>query len=156
MDFWDPALLNALGAARPVIIFDQAGVGRSSGEIPTTSKEWVDDLIVFVIALGIAEVDLLGFSMGGAAAQMVALTAPKLIRRLILAATSTSVPDNAVTHVPGIVWPRETAPPKALQALATAVTPEPSLCLFILPQRHHRPRGRKGILEPHPGAQCRR
>jgi pimeloyl-ACP methyl ester carboxylesterase len=64
MDFWDPALLNTLGAARPVIIFDQAGVGRSTGEIPTTFKEWADDLIVFVIALGIVEIDLLGFSMG--------------------------------------------------------------------------------------------
>jgi pimeloyl-ACP methyl ester carboxylesterase len=126
MDFWDPALLNALGAARPVIIFDQAGVGRSTGEVPTTFKEWADDLILFVKALGITKIDLLGFSMGGAAAQMVALTAPQLIRRLILAGTSTSAPDKILTYVPGIVWPREKASPETLQALATAVTPEES------------------------------
>ena len=124
MDFWDPALINALGAARPVVIFDQAGVGRSTGEIPTSFKGWADDLIAFVTALGITQIDLLGFSMGGAAAQMVALTAPKFVRTLILAGTSTSVPNDAVKSVPGIVWPREMAPPEPLRVLATAVTPE--------------------------------
>jgi len=67
MDFWDPALLNALGDACPVIIFDQAGIGRSPGEVPTSFKEWADDLIAFVTALGITQIDLFGFSMGGAA-----------------------------------------------------------------------------------------
>ena len=124
MDFWDPVLLNALGAARPVIIFDQAGVGRSTGEIPTSFKEWADDLIAFITALTITQIDLLGFSMGGAAVAMVALNAPKLVRRLILAGTSTSVPNDAVTSVPGIVWPRETPPTEPLRVLATAVTPE--------------------------------
>ena len=124
MDFWDPALINALGAARPVIIFDQAGVGRSNGAIPTSFQEWADDLIAFVTALGITQIDLFGFSMGGAAVQMVALTAPKLVRRLILAGTSTSVPDDTVAFVPGIVWPREIPPTEPLRVLATAVTPE--------------------------------
>ena len=36
MDFWGLALINALAARRPVIIFDNAGVGKSSGEIPPT------------------------------------------------------------------------------------------------------------------------
>jgi len=133
MDFWDPALLNALGAARPVIIFDQVGVGRSTGEIPTTFKEWADNLIVFTIALSIAEIDLLGFSMGGAAAQVVALTAPKLIRRLILAATSTSVPDNTVTYVPGIVWPCETALPKLSKHSQRRLLPSPVLLIHPSP-----------------------
>lgn len=75
MDFWDSALLSAPGAARPVIIFDQAGVGRSTGEISTTFQEWADDLIVFVKALDIVKIDLLRFFTGGTAAQMVALTA---------------------------------------------------------------------------------
>ena len=124
MDFWDPALLNALGDARPVIIFDQAGIGRSTGEVPTSFKEWADDLIAFVTTLGITQIDLFGFSMGGAAVQMAALTAPKLVRKLIIAGSSTSVPDDAVKFVPAIVWPRETPPTGPLKALATAVTPE--------------------------------
>jgi pimeloyl-ACP methyl ester carboxylesterase len=124
MDFWDPALINAMGAARPVIIFDQAGVGRSTGEIPTSFQEWADDLIAFVTALGITQIDLFGFSMGGAAVQMVALTAPKLVRRLIIGGSSTSVPDDAVTFVPSIVWPRENPPTEPLRVLATAVSQE--------------------------------
>ena len=77
----------------------------------------------FVNALGIAQVDLLGFSMGGAAVQMVALTAPKLVRRLVLAGTHTSVPDPTLKSIPGIIWPRETPPTEPLAVLASAVTP---------------------------------
>ena len=62
--------------------------------------------------------------MGGFSVQMVSLTAPKLIRRLILAGTSTSAPGDAVKSVPGIAWPRDTPPPEPLKVLATAVTPE--------------------------------
>lgn len=36
MDFWDPLLVNALAAKRTVILFDQAGVGRSNGNVATT------------------------------------------------------------------------------------------------------------------------
>ena len=65
MDFWDPALINALTARRPVIIFDNAGVGKSSGEVPPTYQGLADNVITFVKALGIKQIDLLGFSMGG-------------------------------------------------------------------------------------------
>ena len=90
MGFWDPALINALAARRPVIIFDNAGVGKSSGEIPLTHQGWTDNVITFVEALGIKQIDLLGFSMGGCCVQMVALTAPWLVRKLILAGTRAS------------------------------------------------------------------
>jgi pimeloyl-ACP methyl ester carboxylesterase len=33
MDFWDPSLINALAKSRSIILFDNAGVGRSEGEI---------------------------------------------------------------------------------------------------------------------------
>jgi pimeloyl-ACP methyl ester carboxylesterase len=70
MDYWDPALLNALAAKRPVIIFDQAGVGRSAGEVANTFSGWADNVIALLQALNIEKIDLLGFSMGGCAAQM--------------------------------------------------------------------------------------
>ena len=44
-------------------------------------------MIAFVTALGLDEVDLLGFSIGGFVAQEIALVRPALVRRLILAAT---------------------------------------------------------------------
>lgn len=123
MDYWDPLLINALAAARPVILFDQAGVGRSSGEVPLTYQGWADDLLAFVNALGLVRIDLLGFSMGGRAVQMVALTAPQLVRKLVLAGTSASEPDPPSSKE-GLVWPRETAPREPIRRLATATTPE--------------------------------
>jgi pimeloyl-ACP methyl ester carboxylesterase len=90
MDFWDLALINALAARRPVIIFDSAGVGKSSGKIPPTYQGWADSVITFIEALGIKRIDLLGFSMGGCCVQMVALTALWLVRKLILAGTRAS------------------------------------------------------------------
>ena len=72
-DFWDPLWLNSLAAAREIVIFDNAGVGRSSGEVPTTFQGWADDVLALIHALGYEKIDLLGFSMGGVAVQMVAL-----------------------------------------------------------------------------------
>ncbi|EXJ81957.1 hypothetical protein A1O1_08024 [Capronia coronata CBS 617.96] len=120
MDLWDPLFVNTLAKARPVIIFDNAGVGRSTGEVPDTFQGWADDLLSFVDALGLSKIDLLGFSMGGYAVQMAALTAPQLIRKLILSGTSASKP--SVEHVAGVVWPREDAPAAPIKALKDAVT----------------------------------
>ena len=84
MDYWDPILLNALADKRPVIIFDQPGVGKSDGSVPTTFQGWADDWLSLIDALQLTLVDLLGFSMGGRAAQMVTLTRSSLVRKLIL------------------------------------------------------------------------
>jgi len=101
MDFWDPALINPLAAKRPVIIFDNSGVGKSTGTVPNTFAGWAENVIALVHALNIPQIDLLGFSMGGCVAQMVALNAPGLVRRLILAGTRASVSPNTV----GADWP---------------------------------------------------
>lgn len=98
MDYWDPVLIDLLAAQRPVILFDHAGTGRSSGPVRPTFAGWAADAIHLVRALGIPSVDVLGFSMGGAAAQMVALDAPRrLVRRLILAGTVPSQGADTVT-----------------------------------------------------------
>lgn len=121
MDFWDPLFIDTLAAVRPVIVFDQAGVGRSTGTIPTTFQGWANDLIALMDALDITKIDLFGFSMGGMAVQMVALTRPDLVRRLILAGTSASRPLN---ELPGVVWPRELPPTEPLERLSTAISTE--------------------------------
>ncbi|KIX94939.1 uncharacterized protein Z520_09249 [Fonsecaea multimorphosa CBS 102226] len=122
MDLWDPLFVNTLAKARTVILFDNAGVGRSSGQVPETFQGWADDLICFAQALGLDKVDLLGFSMGGYCAQMAALTAPQLIRKLILSGTGSSIP--SADHVAGVVWPREDPSAEALRVLAEAETSE--------------------------------
>ncbi|KAL6860847.1 Alpha/Beta hydrolase protein [Trichoderma novae-zelandiae] len=118
MDLWDPSLINNLAAKRPVIIFDQAGVGRSSGTIPTTYQGWADCQINLTNALGINRYDVAGFSMGGLSAQLVALTAPHQVRKLVLMATTAATP-RGESDISGIVWPREEAPPEFMEVLSS-------------------------------------
>ena len=115
MDFWDPTLIDTLTARRPVVIFDSAGVGKSSSEIPPTYQGWADNIITFVEALGIKQIDLLGFSMGGCCVQMVALTAPWLVRKLILAGTRASQ---------GLTMDTNSMHPVPLALLSSSNTPE--------------------------------
>jgi pimeloyl-ACP methyl ester carboxylesterase len=87
LDDWDPRVIDGIAAQRRVITFDNRGVGASGGSVPTTIEEMGRDAIAFIRALGLKQVDLLGFSLGGGVAQMVALQAPDLVRRMILAGT---------------------------------------------------------------------
>jgi pimeloyl-ACP methyl ester carboxylesterase len=87
LDDWDPRIIDGIAAQRRVIAFDNRGVGASGGSVPPTIEEMGRDAIAFIRALGLPKVDLLGFSLGGGVAQMVALQAPELVRRMILAGT---------------------------------------------------------------------
>jgi pimeloyl-ACP methyl ester carboxylesterase len=69
---------------REVILFNNAGIASSSGEVPTTFAEMAKSAGVFLDALGIINADLLGFSIGSMIAQNVALERPELLRKLIL------------------------------------------------------------------------
>jgi len=88
MDDWDPEFIGKLGARRAVIRFDSAGIGLSEGETPDNAAEMADIALAFVDALGLADFDLLGWSMGGFVAQNLALDNPARVRRLIVAASS--------------------------------------------------------------------
>ncbi len=87
LDNFDPRIVDGLSATRRVIAFDNRGVGASGGKTPSTIAEMARDAVAFIRAMGLAEVDLLGFSMGGFVAQEIVLTAPKLVRKLILSGT---------------------------------------------------------------------
>lgn len=84
MDYWDPAVTDGLAATRPVILFDNAGVGLSSGSTPDTFEALGDNAAAFISSLGLARVDILGFSIGGHTAQALTLRHPKLVRRLVI------------------------------------------------------------------------
>jgi pimeloyl-ACP methyl ester carboxylesterase len=85
LDDWDPRVMDGIAAQRRVIAFDNRGVGASGGLVPPSLDDMARDAIAFIRALGFKQVDLLGFSLGGGVAQAVALQAPDLIRRMILA-----------------------------------------------------------------------
>jgi pimeloyl-ACP methyl ester carboxylesterase len=88
LDNWDPALVDALAENRRVVTFDNTGVGGSTGQTPSTIAEMARDAIAFVDALELAEVDLLGFSIGSFVAQEITLTRAALVRRLVLASSA--------------------------------------------------------------------
>ena len=87
LDNWDPAVTDPLARDRSVILFESAGIGRSSGKVPTTVADMADHAMTFLDALGLNQVDVLGFSLGGMVAQVMALKQPRLLRRIILTGT---------------------------------------------------------------------
>src|SRR5215204_4679173 len=87
LDNWDPRVVDGIAATRRVIVFDNRGVGASSGSTPTTIGEMASDAVTFIRALGFDRVDLFGFSMGGMIAQVIAQDEPRLVRKMIIAGT---------------------------------------------------------------------
>jgi pimeloyl-ACP methyl ester carboxylesterase len=87
MDYWDPEVTDGLARDREVILFDNAGVSSSSGEVPSTFEQMAADAVDFSRALGLRKMDVLGFSIGGMVAQEITLQAPDLVRKLILVGT---------------------------------------------------------------------
>jgi pimeloyl-ACP methyl ester carboxylesterase len=88
LDSWDPALIDALAQARRVVTFDNAGVGGSTGTTRDTIEQMARDALAFLAAMGLSEVDLLGFSVGSFVTQQIALTRPTMVRRLVLASAA--------------------------------------------------------------------
>src|SRR5271170_4100412 len=84
MDSWDPSVTDGFAHHREVILFNNAGVASSSGEVPTTFAEMAKSAGVFVDALGLSKIDLLGFSIGSMIAQNVAMQRPDLVRKLVI------------------------------------------------------------------------
>ena len=88
LDFWDPAVTDPIAQGREVILFENAGLGRSSGEVPDTMAGMGAHVLAFVDALGLTQLDVLGFSLGGVLAQVIALERPALVRRMLLVGTA--------------------------------------------------------------------
>ena len=100
MDHWDPAVTDGFAKDREVILFDNAGVASSSGEVPGAVAEMGANAIAFVKALGLKQVDVLGFSIGGLVAQEITLQAPTLVRRLVLVGTGPRSGESMDTGTP--------------------------------------------------------
>ena len=88
LDNWDPALVDRLAQEREVILLDNRGVGGSTGVVPENVTTMARDALAFIDALGLRQIDLLGFSLGGYVAQELVLLRPRLVRRLVLAGTA--------------------------------------------------------------------
>ena len=100
MDHWDPLVTDGLAATREVILFDNAGISSTSGEVPASVEEMAANAAAFIKALGLEQVDVLGLSLGGFVAQALAVANPGLVRRLILVGTGPRGGDGMATLTP--------------------------------------------------------
>jgi pimeloyl-ACP methyl ester carboxylesterase len=118
IDAWDPAVVNALATDRPVIAFDNAGVGRSTGQTPDSVEAMARDAVNLINLLGTPEVDLLGFSLGGCVAQQIVAEHGGLVRKLILVGTA---PKGGEEHLLAVLQ----------DAFSQTAAPDPRLPLFF-------------------------
>lgn len=118
IDAWDPAVVNALALDRPVIAFDNAGVGRSTGQTPDNIAAMARDAVAFVKLLGFSKIDLLGYSLGGCVAQHIAVEYGQLVRKLILVGTA---PRGGEEHLLAVLQ----------EAFSHTEAPDPRLPLFF-------------------------
>jgi pimeloyl-ACP methyl ester carboxylesterase len=132
MDYWDPAVVNGLAKERPVIVFNNTGVGSTNGKTPDNVAQMSTDALAFINALGYKKVDLLGFSLGGFIAQELAAEHPELVRKVILAGTSYQGGGDHLMQVLG-------------EAFSQKDSPDPRLWLFFTQSTESQQAGREFI-----------
>lgn len=77
-------LIPELSKTRRVIGFDSQGHGRTADiDRPLRLETLADDVVAALDVLGLDEVDLMGYSTGGAVAVRVAIAHPERVRKLI-------------------------------------------------------------------------
>src|ERR1700686_2775546 len=88
LDNWDPAVTGPFASGRELILFDNAGVGRSTGEVPQTVAGMAGHAMAFLDGLGIQTCDVIGYSLGGMVALQMVQDRPAIFRRMILVGTA--------------------------------------------------------------------
>ncbi len=114
MDWWEPEFCTRLAdAGRFVIRYDHRDTGESASYPPGrpgyTSGELFADATGVLDALGVASAHMVGMSMGGAIAQLLAIREPGRVRTLTLISTSggagdPDLPAGGVTEPPEPDW----------------------------------------------------
>lgn len=134
MDTLDPLLFNTITKNREIIIYDSFGIGHSSGTVPESIEAMASIAAKFLAAINVSKVDVIGFSMGGGIAQVLAWTHPEVVHKLILAGTQSGIGEGVVL------------PPKEVLASAganndEAPTKEDMMFLFFYPSASSRALG---------------
>lgn len=88
IDDWQPAFVATLAADHRVVVFDNAGVGKTEALArPLTITEMANETGDLISTLRLGRVAVLGWSMGGMIAQALAVLHPAEVSKLVLAAT---------------------------------------------------------------------
>jgi pimeloyl-ACP methyl ester carboxylesterase len=95
---WPPELVAALVAGgRHVVRLEHRDSGASTKidpDAPYRLDDLAQDVVGALHALGIGEADVVGYSMGGVVAQLLALDHPACVRSLVLVATTPGADDD--------------------------------------------------------------
>ena len=125
LDNWDPALVDRLAQDREVILVDNRGVGGSTGVVPENVTPMGRDALAFIDALGLKQIDLLGFSLGGYVAQELVLLRPRLVRASCSQAPHRRAPPTYTAGATTCMrWRHPTSPPP--RTCSACSSPAPS------------------------------
>ncbi|KAJ9664170.1 hypothetical protein H2198_000388 [Neophaeococcomyces mojaviensis] len=96
IDHWDPDLINPLSKHHPVILIDNAGVGHSTGEVADSVAGMAKHIETVIDHLGLKEIYLYGFSLGGMVVQQVTLDtlSRNLVKKLFIVGSSPGAGPN--------------------------------------------------------------
>ncbi|WP_433035025.1 alpha/beta fold hydrolase [Actinomycetospora sp. CA-053990] len=129
------AVLPGLSADRRVIATDFQGHGRTNDlDRPLSSAALAGDVVALLAHLGVGQVDVFGFSVGGAVALELLVNHPELVRRAVISSVSFTPdgmrPENAavgemkVEMIEGTRWRTPTArsrrTPRACRGCSTS------------------------------------
>jgi len=118
---WEP-VVDGLAERYRVLLFDNRGVGESDAPPgPYSARQLAEDAVAVLAAAGVERAHVIGTSLGGMAAQELALGWPERVHRLVLACTT---PGGAGAHP----MPERT---QKLIAAAPTLAPEAALRRFV-------------------------
>jgi pimeloyl-ACP methyl ester carboxylesterase len=121
LDNFDSAITDRLASSHEIVLFDNTAVGRSGGEAPDTIEGMAHDVGVFIDALDLRNVDIVGHSMGGHVTQQLLVDRPELIRRAALVGSGPRGGEGMAAR-----------PPEVAALWTKAYTPQDEMWLPIL------------------------
>jgi pimeloyl-ACP methyl ester carboxylesterase len=125
MQDWDPRFVDALARHYRVVIFDNAGIGRTAAlSTPLSIDAMADQTSALISTLGLGRPDVLGWSMGGMIAQALAVRHPAQVRRLVLCAT---FPGTGTAAVPSQAAVRALTSSNPQQVMADLFPPDQAI-----------------------------
>ena len=81
-------MTDPLASGREVILFHNAGVGRSTGDVPGTIAGMAGHAMAFLDELGLKTFDAIGYSLGGMVTLQMVQDRASIFRRMILVGTA--------------------------------------------------------------------
>src|SRR5258705_11800555 len=124
--FMSATIYPALAESSQVIAVDLQGHGRTADiDRPLTFEQMADDVATLLKRLGLENVDIFGYSVGGTVALQIAIRHPKLVRKLVLASAIYALDGYQPVVADGLRHlTAETMPPAMREAYAK-VAPRP-------------------------------